>query len=69
LLAVVTYVSFRSNRPDLATVMEVLKKLREYDIDYSQLAIASSDQCQKKECSRKRQEEVRHRNNVVGIGT
>jgi len=51
LLAAVTYVFFRSNRPDLATVMQVLKKLTEYNIDYSQLVLASSDQCQKTECT------------------
>jgi len=65
-LAVVTYVSFRSNRPDLATVMEVLKKLRDNNIDYSQLAITSRDQCQDSECKDK--EEAAERKRDVGKG-
>jgi hypothetical protein len=48
--------------------MEVLKKLEEYNIDYSQLATAISDQCQETECTCKRKEEVPHRNSGVGIG-
>jgi len=53
LLAVVTYVSFRSSHPDSATVMEVLKKLREYNIDYSHLETTSTDLYQQLECKRK----------------
>jgi hypothetical protein len=49
--------------------MEVLKKLQDNNIDYSQLAIATSDQCQDSECACKQTEEVPHRNSGVGIGT
>jgi len=44
--------------------MQVLKKLREYNIDYSQLTIKSRDQCQDSECIDK--EEVEQRNRDVG---
>jgi hypothetical protein len=56
--------SFRSYRPDLATVMQVLKKLRDYNIDYSQLVITSRDQCQDSECKDK--EEVPQSKSGVG---
>jgi hypothetical protein len=45
LLAVFIYVAFRSSRPDLATVLEVLKKLRDSNIDESQFVDWSSNRC------------------------
>jgi hypothetical protein len=45
LLAVFIFVAFRSSRPDLATVWEVLKELRDNNIDESQLVEWSSNRC------------------------
>jgi hypothetical protein len=53
LLAVFIYVAFRSWRPDLATVWEVLKKLRENYIDESQLLNWSTNRCSMLDCPQK----------------
>jgi len=45
LLAVFIYVAFRSIRPDLATVWDVLKELRDNNIDDSQLLNSSTNHC------------------------
>jgi len=45
LLAVFIYVAFRSIRPDLATVWDVLKELRYNNIDDSQLLNFSTNRC------------------------
>jgi hypothetical protein len=45
LLAVFIYVVFRSIRPDLATVWDVLKELRDNNIDESQLFNFSTNRC------------------------
>ena len=66
LLAVYVYVSYRSQRPDKATVKEVLKKLKDNNIDVSQLVEYGTDHCQKAESSIK--EEVPHTDTGVGIG-
>jgi len=39
------FVAFRSSRPDLATVWEVLKELRDNNIDDSQLVEWNSNRC------------------------
>jgi len=53
LLAVFIYVAFRSSRPDLATVWKVLKKLRENNIDESQLLNWSANHCPMLDCQQK----------------
>jgi hypothetical protein len=45
LLAVFIYVAFRSIRPDLATVWDVLKELRDNNIDDRQLLSWSTNHC------------------------
>ena len=45
LLAVFIYVAFRSFRPDLATVWDVLKELRDNNIDESQFLNFSTNRC------------------------
>ena len=57
--------AFRSSRPDLATVWDVLKKLRDNNIDESQLVEQSSNRCPMLDCQQK--EEVT--DNGAGNGT
>jgi hypothetical protein len=66
-LAVFIYVAFRSSRPDLATVWEVLKELRDNNIDESQLVEWSSNRCPMLDCQQK--EEVTPTDNGAGNGT
>jgi len=65
LLAVFIYVAFRSRRPELATVWDVLKELRDNNIDESQLVEQSSNRCPMLDCQHK--EEVT--DNGAGNGT
>jgi hypothetical protein len=67
LLAVFIYVAFRSSRPDFATVWEVLKELRDNNIDESQLLNPSTNRCPMLDCQQK--EEVTHPDNGTGTGT
>jgi hypothetical protein len=66
LLAVFIYVGFRSWRPDLATVWEVLEKLRDNNIDESQLLNSSTNRCPMFDCQQK--EEVTPTDNGAGNG-
>jgi hypothetical protein len=43
---VYVYVSYRSNRPDEATVKDLMKDLQENNIDVSQLVEWPADHCQ-----------------------
>jgi hypothetical protein len=43
------YVTFRSNRPDIATVKDVLKDLQQNNVDVSQLVDWKADHCQQAE--------------------
>ena len=45
LFTVAVYVAFRSSRPDLGTVLHVLEKLQDNNIDVRQLLIWSTNQC------------------------
>jgi hypothetical protein len=51
LLAVYVYLAFRSNRPEVATMKDVLKDLQENNIDVSQLVDWATDHCQQGESS------------------
>jgi hypothetical protein len=51
LLAVAVSVAFRSIHPDKATVLEVLEKLRENNIDDSKMVTLSTNHCQSAESS------------------
>jgi hypothetical protein len=53
LLAVFIYVAFRSRTPDLATAWEVLKELRDYNIDENQLLNWSPNRCAMLNCQQK----------------
>ena len=46
LFTVAVYVAFRSSRPDIGTVLHVLEKLQENNIDVRQLVIFSTNHCQ-----------------------
>jgi hypothetical protein len=53
LLAVYVYLEFRSNRPEVATVKDVLKDLQENNTNVSQLVDWATDHCQQGESSAK----------------
>jgi len=46
MFAVTVYVGFRKSHPDIATVLQMLKKLQENNIDFTQLVITSTNHCQ-----------------------
>jgi hypothetical protein len=58
---------FRSQRPDEATVKEVMKELEGNKIDISQLVEMKADHCQRQ--NRHVKEEVPHKDPGVGVGT
>jgi hypothetical protein len=60
------FVAFRSSRPDLATVWEVLKELRYDNLDESQLLEWSSNRCAMIICLQK--QEVTDTDNGAGNG-
>ena len=43
---VVVCVAFRSSSPDIGTLLEVLQKLLENNIDFTQLEMFSTNHCQ-----------------------
>jgi hypothetical protein len=45
LFAVVVYVAFRSSRPDIGTILHVLEKLQDNNIDVRQLLVLSTNKC------------------------
>jgi hypothetical protein len=61
------YVGFRSSRPDLASVWEVVKKLRDNNIDQSQMVEITSNHCARNDCQQK--QEVTHPDNGAGTET
>ena len=46
LFAVNVFVAFRSTHPDIVTMLLVVKKLLENNIDITQLQAATADHCQ-----------------------
>jgi len=46
LFAVTVYVGFRKSHPDIATVLQMVKKLQENNIDFTQLVITDTNHCQ-----------------------
>jgi hypothetical protein len=61
------YVAFRSNRPDLATVLEVRKVLRDNNFDANKLVVWSANSCPMFHCQKK--QEVTPTENGAGNGT
>jgi hypothetical protein len=51
------YVGFRSSQPDEEIVEEVLEKLKEYNIDVSQLVDWPANHCQSAQSSEEEEEE------------
>jgi 2-iminoacetate synthase ThiH len=47
LFAATVYVAFRSSRPEIATVLHVLEKLQDNNIDVRQFVIWSTNTCNK----------------------
>jgi len=45
LFAVTVYVGFRKSHPDIATVLQMVKKLQENSIDFTQLVITDTNHC------------------------
>ena len=46
LFAATLYVGFRKSHPDIATVLQMVKKLQENNIDFTQLVITDTNHCQ-----------------------